>query len=305
MGKTRSQESSRKASTTVHQCRGGPFLPVGQVHASVKNRTFTFENQWGRCTIRDCKLTQTHQDIIDTIRANAVLTKTAPDGQVLMAFCPYTVLKGLGDNGTNHSWLIEKLEDLRKIRIDTEVNGMKIAGGIVRKHAKSLLDNEAAQKRGGIAKEVKYWYVIFEAEYSKFFLFDMGINYLSLLPELIALKDGVCKALVRFCLSHNEVNMALDELLLAIGSFDRLRAEDEPDPDRVTIVTPPRTQREIRKTIRAAAEQLERDFGITIRKMKDGRDGVFYQKNPGVLFEPAPSESPVITSSPELSGTET
>ena len=79
--------------------------------------------------------------------------------------------------------------------------------------------------------------------------------------------------------------MALDDVLLAIGSFDRLRPEDEPDPDWITIVTPARTRRHIVQQIREEAVALKRDFGIELRKMADGREGVFYQKHPKVWFE--------------------
>lgn len=292
--KTRSQGSFPKplATTTVHQCRGGPFLPVGQVPPGFKGRDFIFENQWGRCMIRKCALTQTHQDIIDVIRKNAVLTKTAPDGQVLVVFSPYTILKALRDKGTNHSWLNEKIEELETVRIDTEVRGWRVTSGIVRKHAKSLLDNGEAQRRGGIAKDAKYWYVIFEAEYCKFFLFDVKLHYQELLPRIIDLKKAVTKALVRFCLSHDQINMALTDILIALGA---IRQE-----------TPLRTRQHISRQVRDEAEALEQDFGIVIRKMEDGREGVFYKKHPKVRFESpekiAISRPPVIDAPENESG---
>ena len=280
------------ATTTVHQCRGGPFLPVGQVPAGFKGRDLVFENRWGRCTVRKCALTQTHQDIIDVIRKNAVLTKTAPDGQILAVFSPYTVLKDLGDKGTNHSWLNKKIEELETVRIDTEVRGWRITSGIVRKHAKSLLDNEEAQRRGGIAEDAKYWYVIFEAEYCNFFLFDVKLHYQELLPEIVGLKKAIAKALVRFCLSHDQINMALADILISLGAI-----KDN---------TPARTRQRITKHVRDEAEALERDFGIQIRKMEDGQEGIFYRKHPKVGFESpekiAISRSPVIDAPENVSG---
>jgi len=285
--KTRSKESSeKKLTTTVNQCRGGPFLPVSQVPSGFKGRTFNFSNQWGMCVVRDCFLTQTHQDIIDAIFANSKLIRTAPDGQILVVFSPYAILAAIGHkHKTHYKWLDDRLEDLRKTRVDMEINGLRITGGIVRKHAKSLLDNEDAQRRGGIAKDAKFWYVLFESEYSRFFLHDVKLHYEALLTEIFRLKNGVTKALVRFCLSHDQVNMALDDVLLAIGAFDSLRSEDEPDPDWITIVTPVRTRRHIVKQVRDEIEALEKDFGIELRKTADGREGVFYQKHPKVWFE--------------------
>ena len=285
--KTRSKESSeKKLTTTVNQCRGGPFLPVSQVPNGFKGRDFNFSNQWGKCIVRDCFLTQTHQDILDAIFDNSKLIRTAPDGQILVVFSPYAILAAIEHkHKTNYKWLDERLEDLRKARVETELNGDIITGGIVRKHKKSRMDNEEAQRRGGIAKNAKYWGVIFESEYSRFFLHDVKLHYQALLTEIFRLKHGVTKALVRFCLSHDQVNMALDDVLLAIGSFDRLRPEDEPDPDWITIVTPARTRRHIVQQIREEAVALKRDFGIELRKMADGREGVFYQKHPKVWFE--------------------
>ena len=285
--KTRSQESSENSLTmTVNQCRGGPFLPVSQVPKGFKGRTFNFSNQWGKCMVRDCFLTQTHQNILDAIFKNSKLTKVAPDGQILVMFSPYEILSDIEHkHKTNHKWLDDRLEDLRKTRVDIEINGAPVTGGIVRKHAKSRMDNEEAQQRGGIAKNAKYWGVVFESEYSRFFLHDVKLHYQALLPEIFRLKHGVTQAVVRFCLSHDQVNMALDDVLLAIGAFDCLRPEDEEEQGQVTIVTETRTQRKIRKKIRDEAEALKRDFGIEIGKMGDGREGVFYRKHPKVWFE--------------------
>ena len=306
--KTRSQESSENSLTmTVNQCRGGPFLPVSQVPKGFKGRTFNFSNQWGKCMVRDCFLTQTHQNILDAIFDNSRLTKVAPDGQILVVFSPYEILSSIGHKRKrNHKWLDDRLEDLRKTRVDIEVNGVPVTGGIVRKHAKSRMDNEEAQRRGGIAKNAKYWAVIFESEYSRFFLHDVKLHYQALLPEIFRLKHGVTQALVRFCLSHDRVNMALDDVLLALGAFDCIKPEDKPEPGLITIVTPVRTQRQIRKNIRDESEALKRDFGIEIRKMEDGWEGVFYKKHPKVRFEspakPAITFHPVIESSENQTG---
>ncbi|EAY56638.1 MAG: hypothetical protein UBAL2_80620283 [Leptospirillum rubarum] len=307
--KTHSMGSSRhfekRLSMTVNQCRRGPFLPVLQVPSGFKGQTFTFSNQWGKCTVKNCLLTQTHQNIIDAIFDKSKLTKIAPDGQILVVFSPYDILSALGHkHKNNHAWLEERLNELRKVDVETEIDGMEITGGILRKRAKSLLENKDAQRRGGIATDVKYWYALFESEYSRFFLHDMKVHYRELLTEIFGLRHGVTQALVRFCLSHDRVNMALDDVLLTIGAFDYL--EDEPEPGVITIVTPVRTQRQIRKNIRDEGEALKRGFGIELRKMEDGREGVFYLKHSKVLFESpekiAISSRPVINAVKNESG---
>ena len=284
---------------TVNQCRGGPFLPVSQVPSGFKAHFFDFSNQWGKCTVRDCHLTEIHQDILDAIIVNSRLTKISPDGRILVVFSPYQILKTIGHKQkNNHHWLDEKLDDMRKVRVDTELNGWRITSGILNDHAKSLIENEEARKRGGFAGDSKYWYIIIDNKYAKFFIHDMKLHYQALLPEILSMKHAVTKKLVRFCLSHDRVNMTLDDILIAIGAFDRVKKEDEEEPGQITIVTPLRTQRQIRKKVRDEAEALERDFGIEIRKMEDGREGVFYQKHPKVWFE-SPEKS-VLPCSPVI-----
>ena len=298
--KIRSRESSENPlTTTVNQCRGGPFLPVSRVPKGFKGRDFNFSNQWGKCIVRECFLTQTHQNILDVIFDKSKLVKVAPDGQIAVVFSPYEILSALKHKyKTNYKWLNDRLDDLRKTRIEIEVNGVSITGGVVRKHAKSLLDNADAQRRRGFAENAKYWGVIFESEYSRFFIHDVKLHYQALLSELFRLKHGVTQAVVRFCLSHDQVNMALNDILLAVRAFDRLKPEDEPEQGQVTLVTPLRTQQQIRKNIREEAEALKRDFGIEIKKMAKGREGVFYRKHPKVWFEsqkkPAIAAHPVI-----------
>ena len=41
-----------------------------------------------------------------------------------------------------------------------------------------------------------------------------------------------------------------------------------------------RTRRYVAKKVRDEAEVLKRGFGIEIRKMEDGREGIFYRKHP-------------------------
>lgn len=278
----RSKESSRRigskglrpvATTTRHQCRGGPFLPVSQVPNGYRGEDIVLDNRWARCTIRKCALTQTHQNVIDALFLHARVLKTAKDGQILIVYSVYEVLKALGHKHPNGhgSWLSQKLEELHDTRVDLETKDFRITSGIVRKHAKSLVDNDAAQRRGGIAKGAKLNYVIFESEYAKFFRLDLRIHYAALIPRILALRHAVTQALVRFCLSHDSVNMAMREILSALGAIDH--------------DTTARWAREILARIRSESEVLERDFGIKIRPMENGQEGVFYRKHPEVWFE--------------------
>ena len=70
--KSRLQTSTKKdpAITTSRQCRGGVFLPVRKLPRTDPDATVVVtENQWGKVTLKRCRLTQTHNNIRDAILA--------------------------------------------------------------------------------------------------------------------------------------------------------------------------------------------------------------------------------------------
>ncbi len=272
--KIRSQTSKTMPTTTARLCRGGVFLPFAKLPKGEPDATIVVtENQWGRVTLIRCRLTQTHQNILEAILVNADEMREAPDGRIGIRYSAGKVIKYLGIKGKNHKWLYEQLNDLWSTGIEIETKEWRARGSMlyVTHESKAGMGRMIPGKDGNRI-EAHYQTVIFHPFFKHLRMVDVAINYRALLPEILKLRHAVTQALVRFCLTHDKVNMALIDLLTALGA--------------IREGTPERTRRQIMKNVRDEAEALERDFGIGIRKMEDGREGVFYQKHPKVWFDP-------------------
>lgn len=288
--KTRSQTGVRQpvATTTVHQCRGGLFLPVKELSRRFLGIDKPFENQWGRITLKKCRLTQTHQNILESIIVSAEQIRKLPDGRIAFLYSPARILRFMGVSTKNHAWLYEKLSDLLTTEIEIEAPTFRASGAILFEKAESKVSipgrSLPSGKGDGARIEPRYQLVVFHPFFSRLFDVDVALHYQLLLPEILELEHAVTQAVVRFCLSHDALNMALDDVLTALGA--------------ITPVTPERTHRRIVKHIRDEAETLKNNFGIDIRKMEDGQNGIFYRKHPKVWFDSP--EGPVIVGSPAI-----
>lgn len=273
--KTRSRtfiNKDQQALTTVTQCRGGFFLPVKELPRTAPGWTLVVtENQWGKVTLKRCRLTQTHNNIRDAILANAELIRKAPDGRIAVLYSSGKVLREMGNKGKNHAWLYQKLEDMAMTLIEVETPNFKATGPMIQRVVQSKVGMGRTLPGKREKKEAHFQLVIFDPFVSYLFNVDIGLHYRELLPAIFDLRYGETQALVRFCLSHDKVNMAFADVLIALNAIKGKTTE--------------RAKRKIRKKIRDEREALERDFGITIREMEDGREGIFYKKHPLVRFE--------------------
>ena len=259
--------------TTARQCRGGVFLPFSKFPKGDPDATIVVtENQWGKVTLKRCRLTQTHQNILEAILVNTDEMREAPDGRIGVRYSPGKVLKYLGIKGKNHKWLYDQLDDLHSTLIEIETKNWKAKGSMIylSQESKSGMGRMIPRKDEGMM-EARYQTVIFHPFFKRLHMVDAAIHYQALLPEILKLKHAVTQALVRFCLTHDQVNMPLVGILTALGAIK----ED----------TSLRTRQKTSKKVRDEAEALERDFGIFVRKMEDGREGIFYKKHPKVCFE--------------------
>lgn len=271
--KTRLQTSRTMPTTTARQCRGGVFLPYTKLPKGEPGETIVItENQWGRVTLKRCRLTQTHQNILEAILINAEKLQEAPDGKIGVRYSPGKILRYLGVKTNNYDWLYDQLDDMWGTIIEIETSEWRAKGSMLytAQESKSGMGRMIPGKNGS-RTEAHYQTVIFHPFFKHLRMVDAVIHYQELLPEILKLNHAVTQALVRFCLTHDQVNMALVDILTALGA---IREE-----------TPLRTRQHISKQVRDEAEALERDFGIQIRKMEDGREGIFYRKHPKVWFE--------------------
>lgn len=284
-------KTSRTISTTTsRQCRGGVFLPFSKLPKREPDATIVVtENQWGRVTLIRCRLTQTHQNILEAILVNAEEIREAPDGRIGVRYSPGKVLKFLGIRTNNYNWLYDQLDDLWSTGIEIETKEWRARGSMLyMAHESKAGMGRMIPGKDGSRTEARFQTVIFHPFFKHLRMVDAAVHYQALLPEILKLRHAVTQALVRFCLTHDQVNMVLVDILTALGA---IREE-----------TPLRTRQHISKQVRDEAEALERDFGIVIRKMEDGREGVFYKKHPKVWFEsPKPLPEPTL---PEIEAEE-
>ncbi|MHB1934913.1 MAG: hypothetical protein ACYCR5_11145 [Leptospirillum sp.] len=275
--KTLSQIGDKQtmATTTVHQCRGGLFLPFKKNSRHFQGIDKPFENQWGRVTLKKCRLTQTHQNILDSIIVNAHGTRKLPDGRIAFLYSPAKVLRYMGITPKHHSWLYDKLSDLLTTEVEIETITFRASGTILYEKAESKVPIPGrylpSGKRDGQRIEPHYQLVVFHPFFSLLFNLDVALHYRECLPEILQLEHAVTQAVVRFCLSHDTVNMALNDVLSAL--------------DAIRPGLTDRAVRKITRQVRDESEALRRGFGIEIRQMEDGREGVFYKKHPKVRFE--------------------
>ena len=225
-------------------------------------------------TLKRGRLTQTHQNILDSIIVNAEATRKLPDGKLAFLYSPAKVLRYMGITPKHHSWLYDKLSDfITEIEIETDT--FRKSGSLLYQKGESKVPiprrSLPGKEKGDERTQPCYQLVVFHPFFSCLFDVDVAIHYRGLLPAILKLKRAVTQAVVRFCLSHDRVNMALLDILTALGVMNK--------------DTPARTRRHIIKQVRDEIEALEKDFGIELRKMADGREGVFYQKHPKVWFE--------------------
>jgi hypothetical protein len=255
----------------VTQCRVPIFWPTNKPPRSKNLPDLVIENDWGKGTIKNCKLTQVHRNLLDVIFAYHQVLYRHEDGCVGFLVDLYEVQKQLQIEVHNHNWIFKKLKDLMKTIFVTETKDWIITGVILRKHSYSKRDAGHTPDKFGINK---LYYIVFEAEFMKFFDLDMHVSYFQLVDKIISLKNPTCQALVRFCLSHCHLNMDLEELLKKIGIL-------RPEMHR-------REKSRIIQQIFLKSDVLIEEFGIRIDPMKNKRLGVFYKQHKDVCFKKKP-----------------
>ena len=130
--KTRLQTSRTVPTTTARQCRGGVFLPFRKFSKGEPDATIVVtENRWGKVTLKRCRLTQTHQNILEAILVNAEEMREAPDGRIGVRYSPGKVLKYLEIRTNNYTWLYDQLDDLHATLIEIETKDWKAKGSMI------------------------------------------------------------------------------------------------------------------------------------------------------------------------------
>lgn len=262
-------KKAQMPSTTATQSRAIMFLPVlrsGMHHKLGKDESVTvFKNDHAEVSVKGRLLTQVHRNILDAIFSYYEPARTNVDGSVSYAFTLHSLMKHLGDtHARNHAWVRDKLDDMMMVVLITKTNdGWTNHSHILSNHRYS----EKASNRNGDPLYV----VTFDPYFLNYLRYDLHVHTERLTPQILQLHHATTQALVRYILSHEETNKDLDEVLNTIGAY----RDDMTD----------RGKRYIRSTVLDEKEALERDFGITFKKMSNDKLGVFYKQHDTVWFE--------------------
>lgn len=248
----------QETTCSIQEIRLPIFAPLKKVNPKstiyndfVKNkRTREVVTTWGRVKIKGYLLTQVHKDLLDLIILNADRKQWTADDRLLIEFSSYKVLKNYGDKGANYKWFRAMLDDIMGSVIYLETNNKKgYAFHII--SAMHYDDNK------------EFIGILLSKEYLEFYKENFAINYNSEIIHIISIENSILKAIVRFFLSHNNLNIKLDDLLGAIGI-----KTDKKD----------RFYRHIKQTLKDSGEMLKK-FNI------DYKNNTFYYKgNTNVKF---------------------
>ena len=127
-------------------------------------------------------------------------------------------------------------------------NRWELYSGIVRKFMYGDLMMRRAHK--GLFGGGRYFVVIFESEYMRIFSEDINVHSEKLTSDIISLKNPFLQAFVRFCISHQNLKMPVNDVLAAIG------VEKSSCSARYV--------RKRRAELRKHKEALQKKFGIMI-----------------------------------------
>lgn len=265
--------TGKRIVSTILQSRTPMFLPVKQLSKNFAGTDIVVENDIGKITLRKCKLTQVHRNIVDLIFSSLEPAIVYEDGSVGYVFSKYEILSALGHKHRNNSlWLERKMEEMRQASVmleteDAEKEEISYQGVIV-KHKVTKLKSANGQPLYG---------VVFSEAFMAMFDNDIRIHSAKMTPKILQLEHAVTQAFARACISHRSLNRDLDQLLEGIG----VKRQEVTD----------RAYRKNRKHIIDESEQLKELFGIDIRIMKNGNWGVFYKKHDDVWFSNPPKQT--------------
>lgn len=200
----------------VHQ----PYTRVIPELIATKKHPIIFSTSFGEVIFKVGYLDQTHLDILQVLTAYphrfGVCSEADENGleRRTYSFSAYEMLKALNLKTKNQAWLIEKLEEMAAALFTLIPS-----------------KNEELKRyfKGGKVTTSIFHYVWSNKEFSDkidvelspfflgCFLYDTAIHLEHLTEEILSVRQGYLKALVRHCLSHQIVNRKLEDILMDIG----------------------------------------------------------------------------------------
>ena len=202
----------QETTCSIQEIRLPLFAPLKKVNPKsaiyndfVNNkRSRIVKTAWGEVKVKGFLLTQVHKDLLDLIILNADEKKITDDNRLLVQFSATKVLKNYGDKGYNYKWFRIMLDELMGSVVYLNTNDKKgYAFHII--SAMKYDDNK------------EFVGVLLSSEYLQFYKENFAINYNKEISNIISIESSILKSIVRFFLSHNSLNIKVDDLLEAIG----------------------------------------------------------------------------------------
>ncbi len=293
ISKNGNYETKDLGNYTVNLARSNIFYPALKLSKKIKRTTSAIvENDWYRIEF-DQMMDQTDSNIIISILSASRFSQLWDDGSMTFFFSLGEIQKFLGINaGKKQHWIKDKLLEMRKINIIIKSKHAHdyLVTSIVRKFRyvdpKVLAGkSEQIQKKYKVFNDNRHVYgdntlffVQFESEFIKMLHEDINIYCNKLMPEILKIKSGTIQAIIKFLITHKEIQISLDKLLQTVGL--RTIAEAKQTPGYIYVSE--QRYKQIKSEIRSQKEMLKEKFGIEITdndliKYKQHED-VWYSK---------------------------
>lgn len=221
---TQLERKMDNSTNILEDMRVSPFLPLVKISKNTTTYKKFIENKnvieretpWGKISIRNRLLTQTHKDVLNSIYTLATLNKTKKfdnSKRIVLTFSRYELLKKLqmNDGGGQYKLIDDWLREIKDTVIERTTNDEKqgVQYNII--DFVGWIDNDYG--------------IILSDVYSKSFINSYTLNLTKRIDEMIAIKGegcGVIKSIIDHFITHeasihSKVNINLDKLIQAIN----------------------------------------------------------------------------------------
>lgn len=160
--------------------------------------------QWGTIAIKGFLLTQIHKDILDLITICANKITPTDDKRLAVEFSINEVLRNYTGATSNHKWFKNLLEEIMSTTISVKFSDETI-------YYFHIISAMKYNEKGDFAG------IYLSREYIEFYQKTLAVNYNKLIKDIVDIESSLIKSIIRFFLSHNEINIGLVGLLEALG----------------------------------------------------------------------------------------
>jgi len=195
---------------TISEIKSGLFSYHSKAKVEFKKEeAFIFENEFFKVELKGYKLNQLHRDILDIA---IYFGDNSFDGKfqgnyIMRTFSLYEIQKHLNYKAKrNNPWLIEKIRELQQTLI--------ILHDKKKKETWSFPIIETFK----FSEKLNTYAIIFHPLYYTFFSSSISIDYKELVQDILNLKHGITKAVVRYLITYKEgININIDKMLDLVG----------------------------------------------------------------------------------------